>query len=127
MTVEMHAGVASEGGSKIKCSSAMLIIFLLDDGASFSPRFCRFFFGFNLKPTQTSEILNVVATSLDFKLSLEAKIVDPDTGRDLGIKGANLMQCLSGELEAVLLAHPEIADASVMPIPDNKAGQYPMA
>ncbi|KAJ4890793.1 Uncharacterized protein Rs2_30541 [Raphanus sativus] len=29
-------------------------------------------------------------------------------------------------LEAVLLAHPEIANAPVIVIPDNKAGQYPM-
>ncbi|KAL1193187.1 4-coumarate--CoA ligase-like 2 [Cardamine amara subsp. amara] len=39
----------------------------------------------------------------------------------------NGYQVAPAELEALLLAHPEIADAAVIPIPDLKAGQYPMA
>ncbi|ESQ34750.1 hypothetical protein EUTSA_v10007257mg [Eutrema salsugineum] len=39
----------------------------------------------------------------------------------------NGYQVAPAELEALLLAHPEIADAAVIPIPDMKAGQYPMA
>uniref|UniRef100_A0A5B7BTN1 Putative 4-coumarate--CoA ligase-like 5 n=1 Tax=Davidia involucrata TaxID=16924 RepID=A0A5B7BTN1_DAVIN len=31
------------------------------------------------------------------------------------------------ELEALLLTHPEIVDAAVIPFPDEKVGQYPMA
>ncbi|CAL9215674.1 unnamed protein product [Arabidopsis halleri] len=39
----------------------------------------------------------------------------------------NGYQVAPAELEALLLAHPEIADAAVIPIPDMEAGQYPMA
>ncbi|KAF3503831.1 hypothetical protein F2Q69_00044624 [Brassica cretica] len=39
----------------------------------------------------------------------------------------NGYQVAPAELEALLLAHPDIADAAVIPIPDLKAGQYPMA
>ncbi|XP_008221158.1 PREDICTED: 4-coumarate--CoA ligase-like 5 [Prunus mume] len=31
------------------------------------------------------------------------------------------------ELEALLLTHPQIVDAAVIPFPDDKVGQYPMA
>ncbi|KAJ4868560.1 AMP-binding enzyme C-terminal domain protein [Raphanus sativus] len=113
MTVEMHAGVASEGGSKIKCSSAMLIIFLLDDGASFSPRFCQ-----SYRDKGYSKNEEATAFTIDSKGWLKTGVLCyTDSERFVA----------PGELEAVLLAHPEIADASVMPIPDNKAGQYPMA
>ncbi|WZZ65010.1 hypothetical protein YC2023_076380 [Brassica napus] len=95
--------------------------------------------------------------------NVEGKIVDPDTGRVLGVHRTgelwlqsptlktgdlcyidgegfvfvvdrlkelikcNGYQVAPAELEALLLAHPEIADAAVTPIPDLKAGQYPMA
>ncbi|KAH0872960.1 LOW QUALITY PROTEIN: hypothetical protein HID58_070322 [Brassica napus] len=73
--------------------------------------------------------------------NVEGKIVDPDTGRVLGVhrtgelwlqSPTELIKCngyqvAPAELEALLLAHPEIADAAVTPIPDLKAGQYPMA
>uniref|UniRef100_A0A0D3CRY1 AMP-binding enzyme C-terminal domain-containing protein n=1 Tax=Brassica oleracea var. oleracea TaxID=109376 RepID=A0A0D3CRY1_BRAOL len=65
--------------------------------------------------------------------NVEGKIVDPDTGfvfvvgRLKELIKCNGYQVAPAELEALLLAHPEIADAAVIPIPDLKAGQYPMA
>ncbi|KAH0866816.1 hypothetical protein HID58_073838 [Brassica napus] len=71
--------------------------------------------------------------------NMDGKIVDPDTGRVLGVHRTaelwlrsptikcNGYQVAPAELEALLFAHPEIADASVIPIPDLKPGQYPMA
>jgi acyl-CoA synthetase (AMP-forming)/AMP-acid ligase II len=37
------------------------------------------------------------------------------------------MQIAPAELEAILLAHPTIADAAVVPLPDEEAGQVPKA
>lgn len=116
--------------------------------------------------------------------SMEAKIVDPDTGKaltvnrtaELWLRGPTIMkgyfsneeatastlssdgwlrtgdicyidddgfifivdrlkelikykgyQVAPAELEALLLTHPEIADAAVVPFPDKEAGQFPMA
>ncbi|PKA60113.1 4-coumarate--CoA ligase-like 4 [Apostasia shenzhenica] len=36
-------------------------------------------------------------------------------------------QVAPAELEALLLTHPEITDAAVIPFPDEEVGQYPMA
>nr|M4IQR7.1 RecName: Full=Probable CoA ligase CCL5; Short=HlCCL5 [Humulus lupulus]AGA17922.1 CCL5 [Humulus lupulus] len=36
-------------------------------------------------------------------------------------------QVAPAELEALLLSHPEISDAAVIPYPDKEAGQFPMA
>lgn len=116
--------------------------------------------------------------------SMEAKIVDPDSGKallvnqtgELWLKGPSIMkgyfsnpeattstldsegwlrtgdlcyidddgfifivdrlkelikykgyQVPPAELEALLLTHPKISDAAVVPFPDKEAGQYPMA
>ena len=37
------------------------------------------------------------------------------------------MQVAPAELEAVLLAHPGVADAAVIPVPDEVAGEVPKA
>ncbi|XP_010450962.1 PREDICTED: 4-coumarate--CoA ligase-like 8 [Camelina sativa] len=39
----------------------------------------------------------------------------------------NGFQVAPAELEALLLNHPDILDAAVIPFPDKEAGQYPMA
>ncbi|TQE07496.1 hypothetical protein C1H46_006816 [Malus baccata] len=39
----------------------------------------------------------------------------------------NGYQVPPADLEALLLTHPEIVDAAVIPFPDEKVGQYPMA
>ena len=36
-------------------------------------------------------------------------------------------QVAPAELEAVLRAHPDVADAAVVPIPDDRAGERPKA
>ncbi|KAL8128908.1 hypothetical protein V2J09_018063 [Rumex salicifolius] len=100
--------------------------------------------------------------------SMEAKIVDPESGGALGmnqtgelwLRGPTVMkgwlktgdlcyidedgfifvvdrlkelikykgyQVAPAELEALLLTHPQIADAAVIPVPDKLVGQYPMA
>ncbi|OMP02997.1 AMP-dependent synthetase/ligase [Corchorus capsularis] len=63
--------------------------------------------------------------------SMEAKIIDPDSGKaltvnqtgELWLRGPSIMK----ELEALLLTHPEILDAAVIPFPDKDVGQFPMA
>jgi acyl-coenzyme A synthetase/AMP-(fatty) acid ligase len=37
------------------------------------------------------------------------------------------MQVAPAELEAMLLTHPAVADAAVVPLPDEEAGQIPKA
>ncbi len=37
------------------------------------------------------------------------------------------MQVAPAELEALLLAHPQVADAAVIPVPDERAGELPKA
>ncbi|CAN1781944.1 Probable CoA ligase CCL5 [Linum perenne] len=87
--------------------------------------------------------------------SMEAKIVDPESGKalpvnmtgELWLRGPSIMkgmvknrghrlkelikykgyQVPPAELEALLLTHPEITDAAVIPFPDKEVGQYPMA
>ncbi|KAG2399309.1 4-coumarate--CoA ligase-like 9 [Vigna angularis] len=81
--------------------------------------------------------------------NMEAKIVDPETGEalppcrkgELWIRGPTIMkarfiygvmvmvtvQVPPAELEHILHTNPEIADAAVVPYPDEEAGQIPMA
>ncbi|KAL8140862.1 hypothetical protein V2J09_006883 [Rumex salicifolius] len=85
---------------------------------------------------------------------MEAKIVDPSTGEalppghrgEMWLRGPTIMkgfvyvvdrlkelikykgyQVPPVELESLLLSHPEVADAAVIPYPDEEAGQIPMA
>ncbi len=37
------------------------------------------------------------------------------------------MQIAPAELEGVLISHPSVADAAVIPIPDDEAGEIPKA
>ncbi|KAL0656872.1 hypothetical protein Bca4012_077456 [Brassica carinata] len=79
-------------------------------------------------------------TSGPLTSDVEARIVDPHTGRFLGInqtgelwlKGPTIAKgkyakVPPAELEALLITHPDILDAAVIPFPDKEAGQYPMA
>ncbi|KAE8716369.1 4-coumarate--CoA ligase-like 4 [Hibiscus syriacus] len=67
--------------------------------------------------------------------SMEAKVVDPESGKalmvnqtgELWLKGPSVMKGPPAELEALLLTHPEILDAAVIPFPDKEVGQFPMA
>ncbi|OVA10876.1 AMP-dependent synthetase/ligase [Macleaya cordata] len=134
--------------------------------------------------TDTLEESRRYGTAGLLSTSLEAKIVDPDTGENLSanrtgelwLRGPTVMkgyfsnpgattstlnsegwlrtgdicyidedgyvfvvdrlkelikykgyQVPPAELEALLLSHPEIADAAVIPFPDKEVGQYPMA
>lgn len=36
-------------------------------------------------------------------------------------------QVAPAELEGMLLSHPDVADVAVIPIPDDRAGEYPRA
>ena len=69
--------------------------------------------------------------------STECRVVDPETGREGGhlfivdrleelIKYEGF-QVPPAELEAVLLSHPAIADAAVVPLEDDDAGEIPRA
>ncbi|GKV16151.1 hypothetical protein SLEP1_g26833 [Rubroshorea leprosula] len=134
--------------------------------------------------TNTVEESRMYGTVGRLSSSMEAKIVDPDTGKtlevnqtgELWLRGPNIMkgyfnnadatrltldlegwlktgdlcyidedgfifvvdrlkelikykgyQVPPAELEALLLSHPEIVDAAVIPFPDKEVGQYPMA
>ncbi|KAL2895597.1 4-coumarate--CoA ligase-like 5 [Bienertia sinuspersici] len=89
--------------------------------------------------------------------SIEAKIVDPESGKALGVNQTDgwlktgdvcyidedgflfvvdrLKELIKykgyqvppAELEALLLTHPEVADVAVIPFPDKEVGQFPMA
>lgn len=69
--------------------------------------------------------------------STECRVVDPETGREGGhlfivdrleelIKYEGF-QVPPAELEAVLLSHQAIADAAVVPLEDDDAGEIPRA
>src|SRR5882672_6075638 len=50
-----------------------------------------------------------------------------DTGSLITTKAMGTSPAFSAELEAVLLSHPAIVDAAVLPSPDEKAGEVPIA
>ena len=45
----------------------------------------------------------------------------------LFIRNVLLLQIAPSELEAVLLQHPDVADAAIVGIPDDVAGEIPAA
>jgi acyl-CoA synthetase (AMP-forming)/AMP-acid ligase II len=62
--------------------------------------------------------------------NVEARIVDPVTGADLGAGGTGELssyQVAPAELEHLLLTHPAVADAAVVPRPDPESGEIPVA
>ncbi|KAF8400130.1 hypothetical protein HHK36_013426 [Tetracentron sinense] len=59
--------------------------------------------------------------------NLEVKFIDPDTGRSLPANTTGEVCVAPAELEAILLSHPSVEDAAVVPLPDEEAGEVPAA